>query len=75
MIGGDIHLLEKINRKLIDQFKMTDMGDVSLVLSMQVTRDRQGKTMTFMLWNVDASISCIRSQCSVALLVDHTPWL
>ena len=28
-----------------------------------------------MLWNVDASISCIRSQCSVALLMDHTPWL
>ena len=27
------------------------------------------------LWNVDASISCIRSQCSVALLMDHTPRL
>ena len=29
----------------------------------------------YLLWNVDASISCIRSQCSVALLMDHTPWL
>ena len=28
-----------------------------------------------MLWNVDASIFRIRSQCSVALLMDHTPWL
>ena len=28
-----------------------------------------------LLWNVDAFISCIRSQCSVALLMDHTPWL
>ena len=27
------------------------------------------------LWNVDASISCIRSQRSVALLMDNTPWL
>ena len=27
------------------------------------------------LRNVDASICCIRIQCSVALLMDHTPWL
>ena len=46
VIGGDIQLMEKIKRKLMDQFKMTDMGDVSLVLGMQVTRDRQGKTLT-----------------------------
>ena len=46
VIGGDIQLIEKIKRKLMDQFKMTDMGDVSLVLGMQVTRDRQGKTLT-----------------------------
>ena len=31
--------------------------------------------MVGLLWNVDASISCIRSQCSVALLMDHTSWL
>ena len=41
VIGGDIQLIEKINRKLTDQFKMTDMGGVSLVLGMQVTRDRE----------------------------------
>ena len=44
-IGVDIQLLEK-TKKLMDQFKMTDMGDVLLVLGMQVTRDRQGKTLT-----------------------------
>ena len=38
VIGGDIQLIEKIKRKLMDQFKMTDMGDVSLVLGMQVYR-------------------------------------
>ena len=46
MIRGDIQLIEKIKRKLMDRFKMTDMGDVSLVLGMQVTRDRRGKTLT-----------------------------
>ena len=39
VIGGDIQLTEEIRRKLMDQFKMTDMGDVSLVLGMQVTGD------------------------------------
>ena len=31
VIGGDIQLMEKIKRKLMDEFKMADMGDVSLV--------------------------------------------
>ena len=56
MIGGDIQLIEKIKKKLMDQFKMTDMGDVSLVLSMQVTRDRQGKKMTISQENCTKSI-------------------
>ena len=41
VIGGDIQLIGKIKRKLMDEFKMTDMGGVSLVLGMQVTRDRE----------------------------------
>ena len=40
VIGGDIQLIEKIKRKLMDQFEMTDTGDVSLLLGMQVTRDK-----------------------------------
>ena len=44
VIGGDIQLMEKIMSKLIEKFKMTDMGDVSLVLGMQITRDREKKT-------------------------------
>ena len=39
VIGGDIQLIEKIKKKLMDQFKMTDMGDASLVLGMKVTRE------------------------------------
>ena len=34
VIRGDIQLIEKIKRKLMDQFKMTDMGDESLLLGM-----------------------------------------
>ena len=47
VIGGDIQLIEKIRSKLMEKFKMADMGDVSLVLEMQMTRDREKKTLTF----------------------------
>ena len=40
----------------MDQFKTTDMGDVSLVLGMQVTRDRQRKTLTISQENYTKSI-------------------
>ena len=56
VIGGDIQLTEKIKRKLMDQFKMTDMGDVSLVLGMQATRDRKGNTLTISQENYTKSI-------------------
>ena len=39
-------MIESIKRKVIARYKMTDMGDVSLVLGMLVTRDRQNKTLT-----------------------------
>ena len=31
---GDIQLIKKIRRKLMEKFKMTDMGDVSRALGM-----------------------------------------
>ena len=43
LVGADIQVVESIKRKLMERFKMTDMGDVSLVLGMQVTGDRQNK--------------------------------
>ena len=46
VIGGDIQLIEKIRIKLMEKFKMTYMGDVSLVLGMQINRDRETKTLT-----------------------------
>ena len=39
-------MIEKIRSKVTEKFKMTDMGDVSLVLGMQITRDREKKTLT-----------------------------
>ena len=45
MIGGDIQMTTRII-KMIEEFKMTDMGDVSLVLETQITPDREKKTLT-----------------------------
>ena len=40
LLGKDRKVLERIKRKLMGRFSSTDMGDVSLVLGMEVTRDR-----------------------------------
>ena len=39
-------MIETIKEKLMGKFKMTDMGEVLLVLGMQVTRDRERGTLT-----------------------------
>ena len=39
-MGVNKQLLYKLKKQLIDRFEMTDMGDVSRVLGMNVTRDR-----------------------------------
>ena len=39
-------MLECIKQKLMGRFPMTDMGNVSLVLGMEVTRDRTKGTVT-----------------------------
>ena len=39
-------MIETVKEKLMDKFKMADMGDVSLVLGIQVTRDRERGTLT-----------------------------
>ena len=46
LLGKDRKVLERIKRKLMGRFWMTDMGDVSLVLGMDVTRDRTKGTVT-----------------------------
>ena len=46
LLHGDTALLEMIKKKLMSTFKMTDMGNVSLVLGMQFTRDREKGILT-----------------------------
>ena len=45
MLGNNKQLLGKLKKKLMDCFEMTDLGDVSLVLGMNVTRERENGTI------------------------------
>ena len=46
LAGGNKATLEMIKGKLMGRFKMSDMGDVSRVLGMQVSRDSQAGSLT-----------------------------
>ena len=46
IIGCDITVITGIKEKLMEKFKMSDLGNVSLVLGMQVTRDRAKGSLT-----------------------------
>ena len=46
LLGGNKQLLNKLMKQLMDRFEMTDMGDVSRVLGMNATRDREQGTTT-----------------------------
>lgn len=41
LLARDLNALDNIERKLMRRLSMTDMGEVSLVLGMGVTRDRE----------------------------------
>ena len=46
LLGKDYKVLERIKRKLMGRFSMTDLGDVLLMFGMEVTRDRTKGTVT-----------------------------
>ena len=46
LLGKDRKGLERIKRKLMGRFSVTIMGDVSLGIGMEVTRDRTKETFT-----------------------------
>lgn len=46
VVGGYICVIEDIKRKLTEKFEMSDMGDVSLALRTQFTRNRENGTLT-----------------------------
>ena len=46
LLGDNKQLLGKLTKQLMDRFEMTDLGDVSKVLGMNVARDRENGTIT-----------------------------
>ena len=46
LLGNNKQLLGKLKKRLMDHFEMTDLRDVSKVLGMNVTRDRENGTIT-----------------------------
>ena len=46
LLGNSKQLLGNLKKQLKDRFEMTDLGDVSKVLGMNVTRDRENGTIT-----------------------------
>ena len=46
LIGRDLTVLRRIKQKLMCRFSMTDMRDVSFVLGVGITRDREKGTVT-----------------------------
>ena len=56
IVGANIDLIGNVKRKLTEKVKMKDMGDVSLMLRMQVTRDRENGRLTISQENSTKSI-------------------
>ena len=54
--GRNIQVIETVKKKLADKFEISDMGDVSLVLGMKVTRDRETKTLSICKENFTKSL-------------------
>ena len=46
LLGNNKQVLGKMKKQLMDRFEMTNLGDVSKVLGMNVTRDRETGTIT-----------------------------
>ena len=46
LLGANKHLLDKLKKQLMDRFEMTDMGDVSRILGVNVKRDREEGIIT-----------------------------
>ena len=46
LLGANKQLLDKLKKKLMDRFEMTNMGDASRVLGMNITRDHEKGIIT-----------------------------
>ena len=60
---GITPVLKEVNRKRMERFTMADIGGVSLVLSMQITRDREAETLKI-----------CQDHCSNSILLRDLAW-
>ena len=56
LAGGDKAVLKMLKEKLMSRFAITDMGDISLILGMQVTRNRENGMLTISQANCTRSV-------------------
>ena len=56
LTGGDKAVLKMLKEKLMSRFDTWDMGDISLILGMQVTRNRENGTVTIFQANYTRSV-------------------
>ena len=56
LLGKYLTVLRRIKQKLMSRFSMTDMGDVSIVFGMGVTRDRENGTVAISQENYSKSL-------------------
>ena len=56
LLGKDLKVLARIRQKLMGHFSVADMGDASLVLGTEVTRDRTKETITIAQTNYVKSL-------------------
>ena len=54
--GPEKNLLGQLKEKLMARFSMTDLGEVSLILGMKITRDRSKRTLRISLTDYTRSI-------------------
>ena len=56
LTGGEKAVLKMLKEKLMSRFAITDMGDISLILGMQVTRNRENGMLTISQANCTRSV-------------------
>ena len=68
LLGNNKQLLGKLKKQLMDRFEMTYLGDVSKVLGINITRDRENGTITIDQKDYTEEIlECyVMSNCNVA---------
>ena len=75
LLGNNKQLLGKLKKQLMDRFEMKDLGDVSKVVGMNVTQDRENGTITIDQKDYTENIleRYIMTNCNVAFTLGVGP--